>query len=243
MNTLEAIAVKIVQAARITVLTGAGISTASGIPDFRSRGGLYDNGLPMEHILSRSYFNTNPREFWQYFRSTFELDKISSRLPNKGHLFLKELEDMGKEVTILTQNVDGLHRLAGNTHVIELHGSIFNAICSSCKKRYEMTDVLHENMPLCSTDGAVLKPGVVLFEEGVLHMGDAYAAVCETDLFIVMGSSLEVYPVNTLPSYTVNAKNITTILINREPTRMDSLFQYVWNGDINECINKLMTTS
>lgn len=243
MNSYDAIAAKIVEAKRITVLTGAGISTASGIPDFRSRGGLYDNDLPMERLLSRSYFNANPRKFWAYFKSTFDLDNLSIRRPNEGHLFIKELETSGKEVTVLTQNVDGLHRLAGSTSVLELHGTLHIAICPRCKKKYDMTDLLNVEIPKCALDGVILKPDVVLFEEAVLHMEEAYAAVCEAEMFIVMGSSLEVYPVNTLPSYTRNAKNITTVLINREPTKLDRLFQYVLNNDINEGIHRIKSSS
>ncbi|CAM4162157.1 NAD-dependent protein deacylase [Paenibacillus alkaliterrae] len=239
MNTFDRIAARIVEAKRITVLTGAGISTASGIPDFRSRGGLYDNGLPMEQLLSRSYFNNNPRRFWHYFKKTFQLDRMSELRPNAGHFFMKELENAGKEVTVLTQNVDGFHRAAGSGHVIEMHGTLMYACCPACKKRYPIKELLEADVPACAADGADLKPDIVLFGEAVRHMEEAYAAVCESDVFIVMGSSLEVYPVNTLPSYTRNAREMTTILINRDTTRMDPLFQYVLNSDINECIDRI----
>lgn len=240
MNEMLEISRKLKVASRITVLTGAGISTASGIKDFRSRGGYYDSKLPLERILSESYFNSNPRLFWEAYKSTFQLSDVESYEPNDGHKFLKVLEMAGKEVVILTQNVDGLHQKAGSSKVYEMHGTLFSATCSKCKRTYNLSYILNEETPRCQEDHFILKPDIVLFEGKVKHMEFAYNAVCESDVFLVVGSSLEVYPVSDFPSYIINAPNIASILINREPTKKDGLFQYVIHADINKTFKNII---
>ncbi|CAM4179776.1 NAD-dependent protein deacylase [Paenibacillus alkaliterrae] len=239
MNVYEQLAQVLTKVKKITVLTGAGISTASGLPDFRSRGGLYDNDLNLESILSESYFNMNPKLFWKYFKDIFRFDAIGQYEPNPGHQFLKELENMGKEVTIITQNVDGLHRKAGSTNVLEVHGALDTAKCPKCRQNYGMEHLLKEEIPRCEKDGYILKTDVVLFEGRVKHMEEAYTSTCETDAFLALGTSLNVFPVKELPSYIRNASHIAKVIINKEPTMSDGMFDIVIHEDIVLVFNQV----
>lgn len=233
MGSVEQLAKAISEAKRIAVLTGAGISTASGIPDFRSKGGLYDNTeLPVERILSESYYYSQPKQFWTYFKQIFHFNAMGGYKPNLGHLWLKELEDAAKEITVITQNVDGLHRRAGSSNVFEVHGTLTNAFCPKCRREYDYNDLLREEVPRCEADGFILKSDVVLFEGRVKHMEEAYEAACAADLFLVLGSSLTVYPLKELPNYVSRQRGIRTAIINRDATDMDSLFDYVIHDDI-----------
>lgn len=226
-------------AKRITVLTGAGISTASGIPDFRSRGGLYDGRLSVEAILSETYYHHQPKSFWTYFKEIFGFHALRQYEPNGGHLFLRELEPEGKEVTIVTQNVDGLHRKAGSTRVLEAHGSLNSAYCPRCGAVYGLEHLLDEEVPRCETDNFILKPDVVLFEGRVRFIEEAFAASDEADLFLALGSSLKVYPVNELPRYARRSRNAVLAIVNREATEMDSLFDIVLHGDIAHTFDQI----
>ena len=149
---------------RIVFLTGAGISTASGIPDFRSAKGLYNQKYKYrpETILSRTFFDENTEDFFEFYRDKLI---IKSVLPNDAHLAIAELEEKGKIVTVITQNIDGLHQLAGSTNVLELHGGIKNNYCMKCARHYDLDEII--DMPLvpkCEC-GGVIKPDVVLYEE------------------------------------------------------------------------------
>ena len=241
MNTIEQLANAFDQATRITVLTGAGISTASGIPDFRSRGGLYDGRLSVEAILSETYFHQNPKTFWTYFKDIFGIHALGGYEPNGGHLFLRELELEGKDVTIVTQNVDGLHRKAGSSRVLEAHGTIHTAHCPKCGAPYGLEHLLSEDVPRCSKDGFILKPDVVLFEGRVKHIEEAVAASEESELFLALGSSLKVYPVKELPRYAKHARSAALAIVNREPTEMDGLFDIVIHDDIVEVFDQIRT--
>ncbi|GKU76419.1 NAD-dependent protein deacylase [Paenibacillus sp. L3-i20] len=239
MDTYLEIASAINKAKKITVLTGAGISTASGIPDFRSRNGLYDNHIDVESVLSERQFQRDPDLFWKYYKEIFKIKLTHQYEPNFGHSFLKELEEQGKEVTILTQNVDGLHRKAGSKDVFELHGTIEQAFCPHCHQQYSLDDVLREEIPRCHNDSIILKPDVVLFGGMVKHMEKAYEKTVESDLFLTLGTSLNVYPVSDIPSYVQHATKIVKVIINKEPTRYDRLFNYVIHDDINVALNKI----
>lgn len=217
---------------KITVLTGAGISTASGIPDFRSQGGLYDTHLNVEAILSETYFRANPESFWKYYKNIFLLSSLPNFQPNLGHLFLKHLEDIGKEVVIITQNVDDLHRKAGSSTVFEVHGTLSKAHCPLCQRSYNLEHLLQSEIPRCEEDEAILKPDVVLFEGIVKHMEQAYAHVSESEVFMALGTSLQVYPVKELPNAIRGANHIYKVLINKEPTVMDEVFDFVFHEDI-----------
>ncbi|MFE5321534.1 NAD-dependent protein deacylase [Paenibacillus sp. NPDC056579] len=226
---------------KITVLTGAGISTASGIPDFRSQGGIYksNSNLMVEDILSETFYISNPELFWKYFKDIFRLNTLQNIKPNPGHLFFKELEEMGKEVTIITQNVDGLHTEAGSKNILEVHGNVRKARCPNCKMEFGLEYLQHKNIPQCSNDGTVLKPDIVLYEGRVKHVEDAYKATCEAEVFLAVGTSLQVYPIKELPRYIQKAHNIYKVLINLEPTPMDSLFNLIVHDDINTTFQKI----
>jgi NAD-dependent protein deacetylases, SIR2 family len=239
MDIYTEVAKAILEAQKITVLTGAGISTASGIPDFRSRNGLYDNNIDIDTILSEQQFQMNPEKFWGYYKKIFRVKLTQHYKPNFGHLYLQELEKQQKEVTILTQNVDGLHRKAGSKNVYELHGTIEKAFCPFCKREYSLYYIVKEDIPKCSNDYTILKPDVVLFGGKVRHMEKAYESASETNLFLTMGTSLTVYPVRDIPGYMQNAKGIKKVIINKEPTRFDSIFNYIVHEDINTALQQI----
>lgn len=232
MNHAEQLARALKSARRVAVLTGAGISTDSGIPDFRSRGGLYDRHVNIEAVLSETYFRRSPDAFWPIYKSVFQLEHIRQYEPNAGHYFLKELKEAGQQVTVITQNVDGLHDKAGSSRVLNLHGSVYKAYCTACHREYGPEHLLKEEVPRCEADGCMLKPDVVLFEGRVRHMEEAYAAVGEADVFMAVGTSLNVYPANELPAAVRNAPGVATAIINREPTLLDRQFRHVFHDGI-----------
>lgn len=192
---LAKLAEAISSAKHIVVLSGAGISTASGIPDFRSENGIYTKVERVEYLLSETYYHQQPKEFWISFKDIFQLQHMDSYEPNAAHALLAELEKLGKQVTIVTQNVDGLHRKAGSTHILEVHGTIASSHCPKCKTSYPLAHVLQQDVPRCTNDNFILKPDVVLFEGRVQHLEEAYEAAQHCDLFLTLGSSLEVYPI------------------------------------------------
>lgn len=239
MTGIEQFAAWLREAQRITVLTGAGISTASGIPDFRSRGGLYDTKLPLERILSEDYYDAEPEAFWQAFKQVFGLLQYREYRPNDGHDFLRELEQAGKHVTIVTQNVDGLHRAAGSEQVYEAHGTVAKAFCPQCGAGYDAEHVNRSAIPICEHDGAVLKPDVVLFGGAVRHMEEAADAARNCDVFLAIGTSLEVYPVSGLPDLIRCSSGIRKVILNRDPTRKDHLFELTLHEDITAVVREV----
>ncbi|AZB44769.1 NAD-dependent protein deacylase [Bacillus sp. FJAT-42376] len=229
----------------LSVLTGAGISTESGIPDFRSSEGLWTENLSRTEVISRSYFERNPKSFWKYFKEIFQTKLSLNHQPNKGHLFLRELEDAGKEVHIFTQNVDGLHQKAGSRAVFDMHGSIQTAACPKCKTVYGLEYIHAEEIPRCTAElaggsrcGFILKPDVVLFGDAVRHMETICPIAERSELLLVMGTSLEVYPVNQIPNDFRLRGNKKMVLINREPTRLDHLFDLVIHASIGETLEQ-----
>lgn len=224
---------------RIVVFTGAGISVPSGIPDFRSANGLYnqESGLKAtpEQIISHSFFIKHTKDFYDFYK---EKMIYQDALPNIAHKYFNELEKMGKNVTIITQNIDGLHRIAGNNDVLELHGTIHRNYCMKCHKKFDLNSILmQEGIPHCFC-GGIIKPDVVLYEEeldyGVLY--NAIKVISEASLLIVIGTSLIVQPAASLIRY-FKGENI--ILINKEKTPYDSYAKYAINDDIINVINKL----
>ncbi|MEG1894781.1 MAG: NAD-dependent protein deacylase, partial [Oscillospiraceae bacterium] len=187
---------------KIVFFGGAGVSTESGIPDFRSTDGLYNQRYkyPPETILSHDFFAYNPQEFYRFYK-----DKMLclDAQPNEAHLFLARLEKLGKLTGIVTQNIDGLHQKAGSSKVFELHGSVHRNYCSECHKLYDAQYILNSaDVPLCSC-GGILKPDVVLYDE-LLDGGTvsgAIAAIVAADTMIVAGTSLTVYPAASLLQY------------------------------------------
>jgi NAD-dependent deacetylase len=199
------------------VLTGAGISTESGIPDFRSPTGIWAHYDPMEYATIQA-FRRDPVKVWEFY--ALRLGVLSDAEPNAGHLALAELEHLGLVQAIVTQNIDGLHQRAGSQNVIEVHGSIRPARCPVCGERLP----LDRSMPRCPDCGAIMKPYVVMFGE-LLPVGTMERAVelaRGTSLLLVVGSSLEVYPVAGLPDETVSAGGALAI-VNRGPTPFDGL--------------------
>ena len=204
----------------IVFFGGAGVSTESGIPDFRSVDGLYNQKYkyPPETIISHSFFEAQPEEFYRFYRDKLI---VKGAEPNVTHLRLAELEREGKLKAVITQNIDGLHQLAGSKNVLELHGSTLRNYCRRCGKTYgpEIFDET-EGVPRCSC-GGVIRPDVVLYEEGLDEdvMNRAVSCIRQADVLIVGGTSLVVYPAAGLLRYYRGNK---LVLINMSPTAMDS---------------------
>ena len=203
----------------IVFFGGAGISTESGIPDFRSVDGLYNQKYkhPPETILSYSFFRRKPEEFFEFYRD--KMLYLDSK-PNDGHLALAKLEEMGKLKAVITQNIDGLHQKAGSKNVYELHGSVLRNYCLGCGKTYPVEHILKsEGVPRCECKGKI-KPDVVLYEEILPQkiLLKSMKAIKEADMLIVGGTSLSVYPACELIQYYEGNK---LVLINKDDTKMD----------------------
>ena len=198
---------------------GAGVSTESGIPDFRSVDGLYNQkyDYPPETILSHSFYVRKPEEFFKFYR---EKMIFTDAKPSITHSKLSELEKKGKLKGVITQNIDGLHQKAGNKHVVELHGSVLRNYCEKCGCFYGLQYILNsDNIPICKCGGKV-KPDVVLYEEGLNsdNISEAVRLIREADVLIVGGTSLGVYPAAGLIDY-YNGNKL--ILVNKTPTPYD----------------------
>lgn len=222
---------------RIVFFGGAGVSTESGIPDFRSVDGLYNQhyAYPPEEILSRTFFYRQSEEFFRFYR-----DKMLplAAQPNAAHLKLAELEAAGKLTAVITQNIDGLHQKAGSRNVLELHGSIWRNYCQACGKFYGPEHIRDtEGIPLCSCGGRI-KPDVVLYEEGldedVLSASIHHLRLADT--LIVAGTSLTVYPAAGLIRY---FKGKHLILINRDATPMDGLATMILHENVGQVLSRL----
>ena len=186
----------------IAFFGGAGVSTESGIPDFRSTGGLYHQEwkYPPETILSHTFYKSNPEEFFRFYRAKMLAPEAR---PNAAHKKLAEWEAAGKLTAVVTQNIDGLHQAAGSKHVCELHGSVHRNYCERCGKFYGLDFILNGNgVPRC-TCGGIVKPDVVLYEEGLDQsvMNDAVDSIARADLLIIGGTSLNVWPAAGLINY------------------------------------------
>ena len=189
-------------------------------------------------MVSIDYFRRDPEAFWQAFREIFRIKLIGDYRPNAGHQFLAELEQQGKRVTVLTQNIDGLHARAGSSRVLELHGSLLTASCPGCGTTHALDYILHHPLPICRLCHDVLKPDVVLYGEAVPLIDLAFDAALQADLLLVLGSSLEVSPVNLIPLEAAQA-GVATALINYTPTRMDHAFDLRIQGGIGETCRAL----
>lgn len=186
----------------IAFFGGAGVSTESGIPDFRSTGGLYHQEwkYPPETILSHTFYKSNPEEFFRFYRAKMLAPEAK---PNAAHRKLAEWEAAGKLTAVVTQNIDGLHQAAGSKHVCELHGSVHRNYCERCGKFYGLDFILNgTGVPRC-TCGGIVKPDVVLYEEGLDQsvMNDAVDSIARADLLIIGGTSLNVWPAAGLINY------------------------------------------
>lgn len=205
----------------IVFFTGAGVSTASGIPDFRSTDGLYNQKyqFPPEEILSHHFFKQHTEEFFRFYRDKMLYPDVK---PSFVHQYIATLEKRNKKVTIITQNIDGLHQLAGSTNVLELHGSVLRNTCMQCHAKYPLDEILKmDTVPHCPKCNGIIKPDVVLYEEGLDEtiLNQALHALQTADTCIVLGTSLVVYPAAGLLRY---FDGNTLVLINRDQTSYDS---------------------
>ena len=221
----------------IVFFGGAGVSTESGIPDFRSKDGLYHMKykFPPEEILSHSFFMDNPEEFYKFYK-----DKMNSLnvKPNISHEFLAKLEKAGKLRAIITQNIDGLHTKAGSKNVLELHGTIYKNHCIKCNKEYSAEYVFNsEGVPYCEC-GGIIKPDVVLYEEALndFTVMQAINYIKQADVLIVAGTSLTVYPASGLIRY-FRGKHL--VIINRDTTDYDNMAELVIHEKLGDVFGKL----
>lgn len=242
-----ALASLINESKNIVFLTGAGMSTESGIPDFRSSTGIWTQELSREQIMSLGFFNRKPKIFWPSFKDIFQIKLSDQYKPNYGHEFISQLENKDKNVTVLTQNVDGLHSDAGSTSVYEIHGSIKKAYCQKHKDiQYDIAYVNNNEIPRCSHTNSkgkvcnfILKPGVILFGDTILQYKEAVEASLQADLFIVLGTSLLVSPVNDIPSIVYHNRKAKMVIINNESTEMDDLFNVVIHDGIGKTLKEV----
>ena len=219
----------------IVFFGGAGVSTESGIPDFRSVDGLYNQKwkYPPETILSHSFFERYPEEYYRFHREKLVIDGVK---PNRCHLRLAELEREGKLRAVVTQNIDGLHQAAGSKNVLELHGSILRAYCSRCRKSYDADLMNHgSGVPRCGC-GGVIRPDIVLYEEALDQdvMREAIRYIRNADVLIVGGTSLKVYPAAGLINYYRGDK---LVLITRSSTPAEA--DLVIHGKIGEVFSQV----
>ena len=232
----ERLAAILRESSRIVFFGGAGVSTESGIPDFRSANGLWNEKLQIEltpeQLVSHSYFERYPEEFFAFYREKLIYPEAK---PNGCHLALAKLEKMGKLRAIVTQNIDGLHQAAGSETVYELHGSVLRNYCQQCGAFYDAKFILDTapEVPHCPVCGGLVKPDVVLYEEPLDNqvINDTVAALGEADTLIIGGTSLVVYPAAGLIRY-FQGKHL--VLINMSETRADRLAEFVIREPIGE---------
>ncbi len=222
----------------IVFFGGAGVSTESGIPDFRSVDGLYNQkyDYPPETILSHSFYRSRPEDFFRFYK-----DKMLclTAKPNAAHLKLAQWEKEGKLKAVITQNIDGLHQAAGSKEVLELHGSVLRNYCEKCGAFYDAEYMLHaDGVPRCSKCNGPVKPDVVLYEEGLDQgtLNKSIQYIGEADVLIIGGTSLVVYPAAGLIDYYRGNK---LVLINKTPTGRDSMSDLVVQGSIGEIFSQL----
>ena len=223
---------------KIVFFGGAGVSTESGIPDFRSVDGLYNQKykFPPETILSGTFFRKHTADFFEFYKD--KVMKLDAK-PNPAHIKLAELEKAGKLTAVITQNIDGLHQLAGSHNVFELHGSIHRNFCTSCNKFFDADYVFHaDTLPRCDDCGALIKPDVVLYEEGLDMdvINSAIHHIRQADMLIIGGTSLVVYPAAGLVNYYSGRK---LVLVNKGETSVDSGADYVFRDNIGELFSKI----
>ncbi|MEQ8198873.1 MAG: NAD-dependent protein deacylase [Clostridiaceae bacterium] len=225
----------------IVFFGGAGVSTESGIPDFRSSNGLFNQKLNKtftpEQLVSHTFFMRYPEEFFNFYR-----DKLiyQNAKPNDAHISLAKLEKLGKLKAIITQNIDGLHQMAGSKNVYELHGSVHRNYCMKCNKFYDVDFIIKsEGVPICTKCGGTVKPDVVLYEEGLSEdtINSAVNAISKADTLIIGGTSLTVYPAAGLIRY---FRGRHLVLINKSATSYDNSAEIVINNSIGETLKEVL---
>ena len=236
MTETEKLKQWIEESGNVVFFGGAGVSTESGIPDFRSQDGLYSQQYqyPPEMIISHSFYLKNPEEFYRFYKDRM---LFPAAKPNRAHLALAKLEAEGKLAAVITQNIDGLHQAAGSKEVLELHGSVHRNYCTRCGQFYDLDYIMKsDGIPKCSCGGTI-KPDVVLYEEGlddrVLNKSVQY--IRHADMLIIGGTSLVVYPAAGLINY-YRGKRL--VLINKDATPRDSMADLVINGKIGEVLGE-----
>ncbi len=222
----------------IVFFGGAGVSTESGIPDFRSVDGLYNQqyDYPPETILSHTFYRKNPAEFYRFYRNKMLFTEAK---PNAAHLKLAELEQKGKVRAVITQNIDGLHQAAGSRVVLELHGSVLRNYCENCGQFHDMEYILRsQGIPACQKCGGPIKPDVVLYEEGLDQntISKAIYYIQNADVLMIGGTSLAVYPAAGLIDY---FKGDKLIVINKAPTPRDSYANLLIQAPIGEVFSQI----
>ncbi len=239
MDKIETLQKLIDNATNIVFFGGAGVSTESGLKDFRSKDGLYHlhskYGRPYEEMLSHTYFMEHTDTFYEFYRE-FMID--TSVKPNAAHLYLSKLETR-KNLTIITQNIDGLHQMAGSKKVIELHGSIHRNYCMRCHRLFNLDDILKmDNVPICPYCNGLIKPDVVLYEEPLnqVSLDSAIIALSRADLLIVAGTSLRVYPASGLIRYYRGTK---IVIINKDHLYLDEGVTLEINEPVGKTFSKL----
>lgn len=237
MTQVEQLQQMIDQSSRIVFFGGAGVSTESGIPDFRSVDGLYRQNwdYPPEEIISHDFFLRDPQEFYRFYRAKMIFPHAK---PNPAHKKLAQLEEAGKLSSVITQNIDGLHQMAGSRRVLELHGSVHRNFCMECGRFHPLEDILGtDGLPRCSC-GGLLKPDVVLYgeclDEGILDQ--SIRELQRADLLIVGGTSLSVYPAAGLLRY-FRGNNL--VLINKSPTDQDQNARLVIAQPIGQVLDQI----
>lgn len=223
---------------RIVFFGGAGVSTESGIPDFRSVDGLYHQKFdyPPETILSHSFYISHTAEFFDFYRQ--KMICLTAR-PNAAHRKLAELEAAGRLSAVVTQNIDGLHQMASSKNVLELHGSVHRNYCQKCHKCYSAEEILNcTGIPRCSC-GGLIKPDVVLYEEQLdsRTIDESLRYISEADMLIIAGTSLTVYPAASLIRY---FRGSYLVLINRDPTPMDNRTSLTIHGKVGEVLGQII---
>ncbi|WP_338603354.1 NAD-dependent protein deacetylase [Sulfolobus tengchongensis] len=235
----EKIAEEIFSSTYGIAFTGAGISTASGIPDFRGPQGLWKKYSP--ELATIEYFEKDPKGFWEFY--SLRMRGLFDAQPNKAHYALAELEKMGLIKAIITQNIDGLHQKAGSRNVIELHGTMRRSYCASCLKVYDSSLVLKMvesgNIPPKCECGGIIRPDVVLFGEPVKNIYEALSIAYDSDLVLSIGSSLTVYPANLIPQV-VKERGGKLIILNMEETPLDNVADYVIREPVEVSLPKIV---
>ena len=238
MTRIEELQKIIDESQNIVFFGGAGVSTESGIPDFRSQDGLYNQKYkyPPERIVSHSFFRAKTEEFYEFYKDKMIFPEAK---PNAAHLKLAELEEAGKLSAVITQNIDGLHQMAGSKNVLELHGSIHRNYCQRCGKFYSVDYIMNsEGIPTCEDCGGLIKPDVVLYEEGLdARVTDAAVrAIASADTLIIGGTSLIVYPAASYINY-FRGKNL--VVINKSDTARSVDATLVINDPIGEVMGQI----
>lgn len=239
MDNYEKLAEMIKNSKHIAFFGGAGVSTSSGLKDYRSKDGIYNAvnkyGFPPETLLSHDFLIHHSKAFYEFFREYF----FGTPKPSAPHLALKKLEDMGYDVKIITQNIDGLHTKAGSSTVYELHGNASRFYCADCLKKYTKDEVIAfgDNVPVCGKCGGLIRPDVIMYGESLVNFNLVMArdAIEKADTLIVGGTSLSVWPAASMVDF-YTGDNL--VVINREPTAADRRANLVFHENIGDVLTK-----